>query len=1292
LEDTESFLSDTKLSKEQISEIYKVCKGVPGRIASVKRLISSGEKLEDILGAEPAKYLEFIKLEFAAIDRLSEPAKTALSVLTFAKRTLLQNEIMAICGAGPRDLEELGKTCTFLNPLQPDSPVIFVSESHRKFAERQLFTYQKVALALQVDYLLKNPTSENALRFLPTYYQQLDQQQAILDLITTDHYTRLLESTQSINALRNRANLAIRSAHQLKAATDVFKFSLQQSIFGAVGMQEILSSEVDALVALNQTDRALELATDAMLKEDRLRLLATYCKGVKGKGGVIDSTIMSVIRQLSGEIDFAEHPDTAVGIAADILFFEPDLAIDIVERANKKNSTHDQQDSALLKLSITATFSDSTDNSGFTKRSGKLISDLSLRKFTASLNAFTEQMPMGEVISTAAQMDVTQRIIFLRSVITVRRNHKDVLDVVDYALDVMIKEAHYTPKSRDLADFSIPLSIATVEINRLEQLIDRFDAQVGLISKSAVSKDLVKFQMRVAKAQLKLSFAKAEERITQTYYDVCNIGTPETQAECLSIMLNMLGKMDADGTLEASNGFQSVIQGDLKKVTTTILEHTADHLAAVEGVIRSLARNDHAAAFDLSLNLNTENRRNRAFSLLSKNLGMLSFSEDRKSFLFRAFNSITAVLERDETILGFHRAVEQNDDKESWIATCDIIREKAGSLDTACECALITLRIKCKNRNVSEEEIGIVKNLIDKIDSRLRALNFALTASAILAERHRANSIEFFDRAQSIKLELTPNSEQAKETLERCIFLISRISQPIIKAGLFDDEALVRYSALVEILPGTISQIMAYADLAARAWCVDRGDLTKRIMQEKCLPLIDSAKKSGDEVTYFTSMRLSFPIVRCYNAVHAFDMLAKLPTEFSEEALYEAILFIVRKITPFDPFHTMEFDKFPLKRDDLLDLRSLIEKHSVDSGLYSSISCVVDAVCSKVNRTVFTAQQRMDFYQKLQRIISEVLPDTRNILHDGYKISSQAQALRLIDSTHEQWMGFVSQAQSVRNHADRAYVFIEVARCIPTKYDSDKRSLFAAALGSIDLIPSPTDRLSHYEAYASVTAKDSAAASTKEVLKRAILLSTEMEASSKVQKHRRNLMDIAERLEPGLADEIVELIDDDPARASAKRELSQSADLSKVKKTLANAKSIAELEKTELDQFAKGAWKNFSALVSGRLEVRPIDVMIQYLMNMKSVPLEESYGMYMWYVENLCRKYSSGRDLEINVLPLSEALLLSTEMAATIIRCARKQGVSISDTNIGSSMPFMVAPGDREKALDFFACVARSKC
>jgi hypothetical protein len=1279
-EDTEYYFSDGQLTKENIVEIHKICKAIPGRIASVKRLLNTGISLDEVLQSEPSKYLEFIKLEFNSIDKLSEAESLAVAIIAFSKRPLLNEDVMNMARLSGLGFDALIKKCTFLSSTTQNRYCIFISESHRKFAERKLEPLQTKTLALQVEYLLENPTSENALRFLPTYYQQLNKQQSIIDLISTDHYARLLDTTNSMNALRNRADLAISSANILKETTEIFKFSLQKSIFMAVGTQKVRESEVAALVAMNQTERALSLANQAKIKEDRLALLATYSKGIKEKGGILDNTLATSIKDMATDIDFTEHPDRAVEIASDILFFDPDLAIEIVDKANKRSTSSKEKDHAMLRMSVSALLGGSASGEAAGTKSGQLISDTALQKFAASLMAFTESMPIGEVVRIAEQMPVGQRVYFLRSVVDVRRKFPEILDLVDYALDVLIKETAYTPKSVDLADLSIPLPLTFVSIERIEHLIDRFDAQAGLITKSAFSKDLVLLQMRISRAQAKINREKACERITQAYYDVASVKTPEVQAECYSIMLTLLDDFEEIEKIEKDHGFKTVIKNDLEGLTNAILMHTADHFTAVEGILRSLTRNDYKAALSLAALLNIENRRDRAYATIVGVIGSLSFSSDRKSGLYYSIGKISDQLLKDKAVLNVYKAVERGPSKMEWVGEIMALRSMVASKEIACECAIIEVRIKS---SISDLHISVdhLPPLIEKIDSKLSAINLNFLASAALPNQ-KEDAFNFFEAAQAVKGTLVPHSDAAFDTLERCIYLIIRISQPLMRAGVFDDEKYVRLCALIDSIPCSFTQIEMYSDMAARAWCANRIDINKKIIQERCMPIADSAKKNGDFMLHNSICRVLFPVIRNYHPGTAFEILDQLPSTLANDALYEAALLIIRKISPVEPYYAFEFDKFILESSDILDLYSILEKHKIDSGFYYTLAAIVDAISSKVNRITFTVQQKTDFSIKCKILIGENLPDRNNICHNGYVIASTGQLYRLLDTPYQNWLDLIKEASAIENSADRGYVYLELFKCIPRKYDADRKKVLADALIAFDAIPSPIDRLSHYENYANVASKDSAS-SAKETLKRAVILSAELEDTARVENHRRQLIDIADKIDPGLANELIELIDDDPARAHAKSVLKKSAELAKVSRTMANAKSTSDVEKISGGQLANASWTNFAKLVAGRLESKPLDVMTQHLSGVRNCSIVEASFTLTWFIENLSRRFTRLQDLEAHTIPLCEAIMLSTEMASKIIR----QSYNNPDSSFGNqgerADTLIVNPGDRAIAIQY---------
>ena len=172
-------------------------------------------------------------------------------------------------------------------------------------------------LASQLEYLLKNPRSEVSLRFLPSYYETLNQQEAFIELLSNEHYCDLLKSTQSFSSLKSRAEVGARSSASLKRTHSVFRFSLQRRLFESASVTATDANQIAALVSIGLSETALALASAQPTRLKRLQLLASYARGVRERTGTTAPEVWSAIHQLIAEIDFSELGDDAVNLAAD---------------------------------------------------------------------------------------------------------------------------------------------------------------------------------------------------------------------------------------------------------------------------------------------------------------------------------------------------------------------------------------------------------------------------------------------------------------------------------------------------------------------------------------------------------------------------------------------------------------------------------------------------------------------------------------------------------------------------------------------------------------------------------------------------------------------------------------------------------------------------------------------------------------------------------------------------------------------------------------------------------------
>ena len=816
--ETEQYLVDLNLNHGDIQEIGKLCKGIPGRLASVRRLLQSGESIESLRNIDPSKYLEFIRKEFDALKSLTLPQTTLIAVLAFGKRSLAEEELVKVAQASNEDLQAVKKNCRFLESNPQTGMLEFVSESHRRYAERALESSERKAISLQVDYLLINPQSPVALRFLPTYYQQLNQQQAIVDLLSAEHYTNLLESTQSITALRNRADLGARSALHLKQAADIFKFALQRSIFTAVAEQDGLESEVAALVALGQSQRALALASKATAKETRLSLLATFAKRVKEKTGGIDPALVNYIQELAAQINFEEYGDRSVDLAANILFVDPDLAISIVEQASKRTSAPERIDAAFVQLSLAASLSKIPPNSSVADKVKSKIGDESLQKLMTSFSTILSKSSSAEIIQTVEHMESGHRLYFLKTFIDLRQDDATILDIVDYALDLIIRDTAYTPKAIDLAELARPLPYVKDQLDRLKSLTIRFESQLGLIQNSAVSKDLVLLQMRIAGAELKFDIKSGTDRIERAYYDVASLNSPEIQMECYALMLRYLGIIDKDGAVNQRYGYSDILKTELANTLENVLAYTASHFDVVRGALRALSQFDPKLAFDLAGRLNTEDRREDAYGEVARVIASHHFSHTASETLKNSLEKISDPYFRAQTLQKVADTISRNRDKEHWVDTLRNLDLVSGEPEFSCRSVLtlFAIEISCnQNPSVSQFEERFSK-LVTQVESKLSQIDLHFGAVEILADKYPEVAAQHYELGRKLKQEGIVNSGYTQSILTLCLALILRSLSPLFKTGQLLEEQISRFASLVDLIPSIATKGRLYAELAAR--------------------------------------------------------------------------------------------------------------------------------------------------------------------------------------------------------------------------------------------------------------------------------------------------------------------------------------------------------------------------------------------------------------------------------------------------------------------------------------------
>ncbi|RRW39585.1 hypothetical protein EGJ52_24240 [Pseudomonas luteola] len=1271
----DEFFEEFKLEADVLGELKDLCKGNPGRLSSIRRLLKSGNNIRKILETSPDKYLDFIALEYEILDDLSESQRRAIAVLAYSKQLINRDEVEKIAKVKKGDIDHILYSCTFIEQ-RPLDRIAFVSNSHRKYAETKLQSLQTIVNDLQIEYLQKSPKSDTALLFLPTYLQQRNQYEELIELLSNEHYYSLLDSTQSLIQLMQRAQLGLVSAHALNKAISVFQFSLQKSLFIDLSESNASKAEIDALVSIGKTRYAMHLAERAVTKISKLSLLSAYASGLKKRSKNVEPFIIDTIKELINEVELINNDNTSWQIAEDLIHIDPGLAADTLEKSLSATEDARHKDIAYSRLSIVASMGQKTF---FTNPLEGKIKSKAIQEFTTALTLFNRNKNTEQIIELISRANVKNKIALLTSFIASQRKRDGLLSLISYALDIIVKDSTYIPKAKDYADLAAPLRYQESDHETLSNLIGRFDGQIGLVKGSSVTRDWVRLNTSIAYAEAKYDPEKAYSRLMDAYFELGNHSNIEIRSECYARLSYALHYIDPNNTFEEREGLKAIIDDELKLAVSNLTEHTATQHDCIESILPAMVEYDAPAAIALAGRLNTSLNRDRAYQQIAE----LLIRKPSSIALCKNFRSVVNAIEasyiQEETIISCTNTLAKIEFDKGWAEEVKLSAHKIKDIAILVACKInIYKYYRAAEPLDSHYLIADINKLLEQVNATASRNDICFKAVEALSESHPEEAETIYQRVIDSRSTLEFENPGVQRSFLQCLALVIRAFGSALKHNLLNDSMLLRLANAIGRLTSAKQQMSLYTDLACRAWIVERS--LQKIVEDYCRPLLEDTKKKNFNL-YQDLLEIAFPALFVAHQKSALSKLSDLSPVSKNAALYNACELLRRRMTKYDPIITDDSEVYSIDYYGVLDILTLIEEMDYDSAIYQTIERLARTVSSKKNKSKITALQRKEISEKLISIISSKLPDNNNIKHEGYVLCAKAKAYSLTDTTLPIWQGLIDQAEIITNVADKAYVQIEILKSMPAKFIDTRKNILEKAKLNSDAIPSLKDKLGRLEIY-SLACKDLNSGVAKSVLKDSLKESLHIENAEDAAEIQKSLIDAADQIEPGYADVLLELFDDDPAREYAKRHAQRSVEILKAKKSLADCNGANKLEPFSDDYLSEASWRNLSSLLANRITTKSLPTMASYMSSSSNLGLGELYPLLCWYIENASRKYVSIDDAKIHVLPLCEVLLTSTELALSVVsRKAEKSMAQFDESNTTQGM--IIRPDDREAALNY---------
>jgi hypothetical protein len=1294
-DETRFYLQGLCENETELKELESLCKGLPGRLSTVRRILMKPTSLADLLAHPQDTLPDLFRIEWKQADLTNDTLTLVLSILAHDRQPHTISQLAVLAGTTHAELAGLLTPLTFLNSDVTSDTVDFVNESFRRFGMSELKAMESRVTELLINYLLDNQETEQALATLPDYLERAGRFDDLVEFLTADRVADVFERSGTLQVVQERVDLGLRTASRLNREADLMRFSIHRSVLEEIASLEAWRSEVEALTALGDYSRALGLAQSAVLKEDALYLLATVAKARLQQGMEADQTLVDQIRAVYREVNPRSLGNRAVEIASELLASCPDLAIELVERSAAQTSAGQELDWAFTQLSVSALILDPEGEQSRRVAKGirERIKTPDLMELSAKVALMVEASTPESILSRISELPkVSDRLYILRHWTAFNAGQKRALEIVEYAFDLAIQDPTYSPNAQLFRQLAAPLPLAD-DIERVRPLVRSFSSQLANIERVGPTTEYVRLVVTLAQAESTFDSEGAQQRLLDLYTYVRDRKDLAVRSECSAWLLSGLAAFDGASALESRVGLQAVLESEFNSDKEALLKATADHYQVARQVVEALAWKRFDLAMSVAASLNTEWRRDDALvALLISGLRV----PNRELNLRSVRTIIEAIADPEKRADALDQVLERLSHVEQsqphlskeFPALLEHLQGMSGSIERAGALAR-AYRFLFQQRDGTLDQLG--PNLLKWLDEAWESLDpgwhkvdvgFDVARQLALAKPEIAWA--YVERVGKLRSEAGEQLAVPSFALVMSLYLATRSLSGLLRHRRGHEEALRRLAAIIERLPAVGEKARLYAEVALRCHEQDCAQDCRRIVLERLMPLIHSLDRR-DERYYSHAVISAAPAIFAVNSTLAFDLIGKLPIHYRDPAYERICEAILRKRPPGDPYEYSNGQGYELEYADIVQILEIVARVDCDSTAYRYVATVADSVVEHGER--ITREMRTALVEKLERLVDTKFPAARFITHGGFKVVARCQVYRIQGAPRSQWVGLAEEARGIPNEADAAYVLAIIAGALPRRESGYRDELTLEALHRIQQLPATYDKMERYESLAADVYRFNKAVA-KKCVEAAMEIALKADGSD-VERPQRRLVDLAYRIDPDFASSLASLGDDDPAKIGVRngiRDVRKRLHVLELGKKLGDR--TGEGKALEMDMrdpnLPQAAWLRLGALNAGLAAPLTTYQVTKYLQGSAMFPLSEAFPILSLIVESIVSRIGNPNQVTTHLLPLFEATMLNAELAERVaVRsaaradCAKRFHASRDQPR---SVP--IGPGERDKAMD----------
>lgn len=1249
----------SNIGAEDISIFYDLSKRGNARLLTIltEKLQKFGiQKIRDFYqyGVD-----DFYAEDYAWIEAQDGIVQRLMALLAFCEIPMNRQMVSKTLNLSDDNVNVLLSLCGDYVGETGNGTIELRSDDFKKYLRDKMSGLKNDIELLLIDVIEKNTDMGEQFVYLPALYKHVKDNKQLVDYLTSENVQHYLVAQQSQAALNAQCEYGYNACTDFETqAAAYFRFAINRSVSRELEKNELSDTEIEALIAIGDDEKAYGLTQSVFLVEERLKCLLIMAQNGQHLSESMRMEIDQQIDVLTAIINFEYIPDKALELAKLMLPVKMEKALEIIDRVAKVTKDRQQIDRLYTAISISFNNEGKADDNMMQRAdiANSKIEDDGLRKMASVMRTIMKESTATQVVAKMRELPASSQLYFLRFWIPDHKDLDDIGEAVEYAVRLVIDTSLImTPKVTLLKMYCKPLPKMNEE--QVRRVVSLIDAVVANIKFPTV--EYVKLQIQVVSALMKIDEDDAKSRMENLYVEIDDLKDKALQAHCKALLLRnyeKLGDKIEDWVMSGSE-----LKKDILEDIFDVLENSAYHLKVVEGPIAALVCTEEDFVKDVIGKMNTVERQSRAYlraaleyvwqkdvKCLDWNYFVRLFTQishdttDRYKPALELVNKVTEVKDGDTSLLKnvykhypTLKLMEQADLKcymfsmlyvwlSKYYAEIDLVEDTTDA------------------KNVNEFKV-IVKADLERAWNQISVPSMKVDTGYQIAKvlskismKNEAN--EYAAKAADVRKNQWLASVSCLAAYSMSFGLYAHSIGILIRSELCKDEDIEEFKKLMDYDGNDVDSIILWSRVALEFYGVNDIERFNSIMNQFV------SKASEKDFSVWDQKRMLYhiaPAMYLNSKALFYDRLKKYDDCLWNACIEHTARYIQTKYPYPEYTGNSEIEvQVALEKSDYDKLLDLM-RHTKDDGFIFTLTGTMTKAIKQNLGNKLTREMQRALWSEMVEVVKDQLPMAGGIQHDGYKIA----CIAMIDGTRPDGKLIADQIkqeiEAIGNRADQAFLYAHVACYMPnTAQRSEFIELALQKAEELDYTFDKFNRFSQCMQDSFVAAKSK----VKEIGKK-VMNSLKSDGNGLYSDYQR-LLDLVRDHDEQLADTMLEMVDDDPARVQYKKRLRLRMQSNrKIEEAKKDLEQVSRLNNDEQERFFE---KQMEYLVKNKTIARDFDTMQSVLNQVYLHPITDTQNAVLYFMENLYKKNQANKKHRTLLREMHQAIIDNLKIVLAI--------------------------------------------